>query len=48
MAHPEDMNEIERIILNDPKALHFSVSLHTSMTFKSCKIGSVPLGLKVT
>jgi len=48
MAHPTDIKDIERIILSDPNALYFASDLFASINFKSCKIGSVPLGFKVT
>jgi len=48
VAHHKDIKQIERLVLTDPKALYFAISLEASMTFKSCKIGSVPLGFKVT
>ncbi len=48
MAHTQDIKEIESIILSDPKALYFATELFASISFKSCKIESVPLGFKVT
>jgi len=48
MARPQDIKEIEELILSDPKALYFASSLFATMNFKTCNIGNVPLRFKVT
>jgi hypothetical protein len=44
MAYLEDVTEIEKMILSDPKAVYFASDLFGSI--KRCTIGSVSLSLQ--